>query len=641
MKKNVLTFAMCFLLLQGYSQNSLLKLIKSEGGISKQYTEIPQHLQPVFTARGLSAALGLPNKASLVLYSTETDNLGFTHYRFEQTYAGIPIENSMFIAHVKNGKVVSVSGTIVTDFNAAIDQRLAAKSILDKDAIKKAIQFVNAKAYAWEDPAMEALIKEQSKNTKASYFPTISKVWYNDGAGINPSALRLVYKVDVYATDPDSRAYYYIDAETGKVMGKNDIMMMSDVTGTANTLYSGTQTIHSDKVSATSYRLRDFTRGLGVITLQAKNKADFTSTTANWNLALPEQNGLDAHWGVEMTYDFYKVNFNRNSVDNKGLALYSYVNKGGFLYIDNASWDGTAMNYGKRSGSSKGVTGIDVTGHELTHGVTQYTSKLVYNGESGAINESMSDIMGKSVQFWAKPNDINWQLSNDMGWIIRDFSNPNAEKQPDTYKGTYWYTGSNTSTLVHTNSGIGNFMFYLLVNGGSGTNDIGNKYSVTSIGLSKADQIIYRTETTYLTPNATYADWRTACISAATDLYGAASNEVKQVKNAWYAVGVGAATASVTDTNGKQQNGSVIVSPNPLTGGVTSVVTYVLEKAGSVIISIFGKDGKTLQSFPVGHQSEGKQTYYMHNINLKTGDYYLNVEQDGVIIGQAKVLSMP
>ena len=79
------------------------------------------------------------------------------------------------------------------------------------------------------------------------------------------------------------------------------------------------------------------------------------------------------------------------------------------------------------------------------------------------MNESMSDIMGKSVQFWSKPSDVNWLMSNDMNWIIRDMSNPNSRSQPDTYKGTYWYTGTADNGGVHTNSGVGNFMFYLLV----------------------------------------------------------------------------------------------------------------------------------------------------------------------------------
>ena len=150
--------------------------------------------------------------------------------------------------------------------------------------------------------------------------------------------------------------------------------------------------------------------------------------------------------------------------------------------------------------------------------------------------------MGKSVQFWSKPTDINWQLSNDMNWIIRDLSNPNLLGQPDTYKGTYWYTGSADNGGVHYNSGVGNFMFYLLVNGGSGTNDKGDAYTAGALGLSKADQIIYRSQTVYLVSTSQYIDWRTACINAAADLYGSTSNEVDQVKNAFYAVGIGSSS---------------------------------------------------------------------------------------------------
>src|SRR5207302_224600 len=175
--------------------------------------------------------------------------------------------------------------------------------------------------------------------------------------------------------------------------------------------------------------------------------------------------------------------------------------------------------------NGNGLTAIDITGHELTHGVTQYTCNLVYSKEPGAMNESMSDIMGKSVQFYTKPADNSWILSNDMNWEIRSFANPKADGQPDTYKGTNWVTSSSDNYGVHTNSGVGNYMFYLLVAGGSGTNDIGNAYTVNGIGISEADQILYRTETVYLTSTSQYADWRTACINAATDLYGAASNE--------------------------------------------------------------------------------------------------------------------
>src|SRR6185312_1937451 len=201
--------------------------------------------------------------------------------------------------------------------------------------------------------------------------------------------------------------------QTGQLIGKKDKINSTDASGTANTQYSGSKTIHSDKTGTNKYRLWDLSRGNGVITLHGDKTSDldYTSTTANWNLTGQSQHAMDVHYGVEKTYDYYKATFNRNSVDGNGLALISYVNDG---EKDNAHWDGTAMNFGIRSSNSNGVTGIDVTGHELTHGVTQYTSGLNYSNESGAMNESMSDIMGKSVQFFAKPTDNSWVLSNDM-----------------------------------------------------------------------------------------------------------------------------------------------------------------------------------------------------------------------------------
>lgn len=545
MKKRLLTLVMLGLALHGFSQNDLKSSMKGKNGLTKEFTSFSKAQQVSFTASQASKILGLDDQSSLVLKSTEKDKLGVLHYRFYQTWMGIPVNRSMYVVNVKDGKIISASGSIVTDFSSDMAARNNTK-IDARQAIANAINYVGASKYVWQIAEMEKNIKAIKKNASASYYPVAEKCWYYSGDQINAANLTLAYRLDIFAEEPFSRAYYFIDASTGKVIGREERIETSDATGTANTLYSGTQTIHSEQTGTNAYRLHDLSRGNGVVTLHGNSGSygvEFTNNSANWNLALPDQNALDAHWGVEMTYDYYKITFNRNSIDDNGYALYSYVNRGGILYNNNAGWDGTAMNYGKRtsagSATGNGVTGIDVTGHELTHGVTQSTSALVYANESGAMNESMSDCMGKSVQFFAKPTDIDWRLSNDMNWFIRDMSNPNAFSQPDTYKGTFWATGSADNGGVHTNSGVGNFMFYLLVTGGSGVNDIGNAYTVQGIGLSEADQILYRTNTVYLTPNSQYTDWRTACINAATDLYGASSNEVTQVQNSWYAVGVG------------------------------------------------------------------------------------------------------
>lgn len=543
MKKSLLMLALLVLLSQAYAQNSLKQLIRGERGISRHFTTLAQEQQVSFNVKQAARMLELDANSNLELADQNTDKLGYTHYRFYQTYKGIPVENSMYIIHSKNGKLTGMSGEIIVDFDEYSNQPSLAR-INDRQAIDAAISNVKAKLYMWQDAAMEQRIKDQAGDVKASYAPTVKLVWYSPTDNLSPRDLRLAYKVDVYAKEPLSRADYFIDASTGKLLGKADKLYFTDATGTAATAYSGTQTIHSD-YTGTNYRLRDYTKGNGIITLHgetASRGTDYTSTTANWTLTGTNIAALDAHYGVSQTYAFYLANFNRNSYNGAGAALYSYVNDP--TYTDNAFWDGSAMNFNKRSNSTAnpgGVTGIDVTGHELTHGVTQSTCNLTYSREPGAMNESLSDIMGKSVQFWSKPTDINWLMSNDMNWLIRSMSNPNTYGQPDTYKGTYWTTSSADNYGVHTNSGVGNFMFYLLVNGGTGTNDLGNSYSVTGLGLSEADQIIYRTQSVYLVSNSQYADWRTACINAATDLYGAGSNEVAQVQNAWYAVGIGTA----------------------------------------------------------------------------------------------------
>jgi len=536
MKKQLLFFVCCLIITSGFAQGIKFKL-RSRLGVSEQYNVVGPNEKIQFNPSAAKNIFGLDASSDLVLVRTESDKLGFIHYRFYQSYKNVPVEKSMFVVHTKNGLLKSTSGNVITEFDATVNKAISVSA--DK-AVALAIAKVGAEKYAWQDKVMQQRIKSQMKNPNATYYPKASLVYYNSQGPLMPREIRLCYKVDVYAMKPRSRAVYFIDAKTGKVVGKNDKIYTSDVTGTAHTAYSGDRTIHSDKTGTNSYRLQDLTKGDGVKTFHGEDSQfgdEYTSTTPDWTLSGTNIAALDAHYGVSETYNYYMNSFGRNSYDGAGGALVSYVNVSG---CDNAFWDG-AMNFLTRcNGDPGGVTAIDVAGHELTHGVTQETCNLVYAYESGAMNESLSDIMGKSVQFVAKPDDINWELSNDMNWVIRNLSDPNAEGQPDTYKGLFWFTGSGDNGGVHYNSGVGNFMFYLLVTGGTGTNDMGNNYAVTGIGLSEADQIIYRSQSVYLTENSQYADWRTACISAATDLYGGTSQQTISVKNAFFAVGIGA-----------------------------------------------------------------------------------------------------
>lgn len=512
-----LLLTICFSM--AFGQNDLRQFMIDESGNLNHYVRLAVADQIAFNATQLDNYLGLGPDCALQVINGAKDPVGYTHYRYRQLFKGIPIENSMYIVHVKDGMITGLSGTILLNFNAAADAGTTA-SIPPSVARELSKKFVGAVTYI-------------EKNAGASN-EKIQLVWYSEGKPLQADRLRLAYKVDVYATAPLSRQYIYVDALSGDILGTKNRLCGVDATGTAATGYSGTVIIHSD-FEAGTYKLHDNTRGNGIVT-QQYGGTDYTSASANWTLSGLSQYALDAHYGAAASYDFYLNNFGRNSIDDSAMQITSYIKSG---INDNAYWTGENMLYGKLSANGAGVTGIDVCGHELTHGVTQYTCDLDYFGESGAINESLSDIMGKCIQFFTKPTDINWKLSNDMNFYFRDLSNPNAYGQPDTYLGTNWYNGSSDNGGVHYNSGVGNFMFYLLVNGGKGTNDNGDDYSVTGLGLSKAQQIIYRSQSVYLYIYADFPDWRTACINAATDLYGASSNEVIQVKNAFYAVGVG------------------------------------------------------------------------------------------------------
>ncbi|MFI5779290.1 M4 family metallopeptidase [Nocardia sp. NPDC051570] len=201
----------------------------------------------------------------------------------------------------------------------------------------------------------------------------------------------------------------------------------------------------------------------------------------------------------------------------------------------NAFWSGDHMAYGD------GVSTEDITGHELTHGVTQNVNGLVYRGESGAINESMSDVFGEFVFLTDTANQCNtpqnrWQLGacSSLG-VIRDMRDPQSHRQPDTYQGTNWYTGSADQGGVHTNSGVGNKADELMVDGGSL-----NGVTVTGIGIAKTAALYWTTQT-MLTANATYSSLGSALNSACktnvqNNVAGTTAADCTQVANAVQAV---------------------------------------------------------------------------------------------------------
>lgn len=590
-----------------FGQNTPSKLIPGKSGLHAEFMrfdkngpefkgspvlfdETSQRLSP-----GQSRKLG-----------NEVDQLGFETHRFQQTVNDIPVEYGMMAVQTKNGKIVGQTGKWMLNVPKAVERKA---NLSEEIALQSALSFVGAESYKWQNKDEEEFIKKETNDASASFAPKGELVYYSDPTDEKLNDLRLAYKFDIYSEKPLSRQYVFVDAKNGKVLGVDAIIHDVNAPGTATTAYSGNRNIVTDSYNG-SYRLRETGRngGTPVETYNLKKgtsysaAVDFTDTDNVWNNVNTnkDQYATDAHWGAEMTVDYLYTKFGRKSIDNNHFAIKSYVHYSTNYF--NAFWDGSRMTYGDGSSSTNGgkpLTAIDVCGHEIAHGMTSKTANLVYQRESGALNEGFSDIFGNSIERWARPTKASWTLGEDFSYVIRDMANPNAYGQPDTYLGTYWKATTTSGCAspsqandycgVHTNSGVLNFWYYLLVTGGSGTNDKGFAYNVSGIGLDKAAAIAYRTLTTYLISTSTYANARTYSLQAAADLYGAGSNEVTQVTNAWNAVGVGGGT-SPSGLVASANNASLFtISPNPATDMFTIAFESKEGKGTVELTSLTGK----------------------------------------------------
>lgn len=502
-------------------------------GIPSSYNQqaLQSWLQSFFGEEGVHYTIEKRNE--------EKDQLGFIHINFNQYYKGIKVVNATYKAHIKEGRLYAVNGDF---FPVHIPS--STPTISEATALQAAISHVGAQLYKWEMPEEEAHLKEHFPNE--TYFPHGELHIVHPQNKFYEPITKLTYKFNIYAHQPLSRADIYVDAETGQIVFTNDRIHHGNSNGTVVTAYSGTHPMITDSVSPTQFRLRETTRGNGVRTFNLLNgtnygnAVDFLDTDNYWNNVNPQKDQYagDAHWGAQMTYDYFFLNFNRNSIDNNGFQLNSYVHYSN-NYV-NAFWDGQRMTYGDGNNTYTPLTSLDICGHEVAHGLTNYTADLVYAYEPGALNESFSDIFGTTVEWHGKnPGFANWLIGEDIGSAFRSMMNPKTYNHPHTYLGQYWYVGPNDNGGVHTNSGVQNHWFYRLSVGGSGTNDNGNSYNLTGIGMAKAGAIAFRNLTVYLSQNSQYADARFYAIKAAEDLYGVCSFEVEECANAWYAVGVG------------------------------------------------------------------------------------------------------
>ncbi|PCJ24238.1 MAG: hypothetical protein COA97_10110 [Flavobacteriales bacterium] len=477
-------------------------------------------------------AFGLAGDDVMEKISTYTDDLGLIHYKFQQTYKSLKVEGCEYILHEENGKIISASGKLSCNLIQNV-----IPSIDETTALNVVFQDLGATKYGWE--------KEKNEDGELlSQYPIgelmLARIKNNED--FSNSNYKLTYRFEVTTVEPFfSKQAIYVEAKTGNIVKKQNLILYGHCNccqGTTNTLYHGGRNITTKHNGFPFYQyvLLDNCRGDGIQAYYQGGKIrDPNNTFVNSH---GDKVGASAHWAAEMTYDYFLNNHNRYSFDNNGAKINLYTGVG----VDDAYWDGSDLYFGD-SGTltSNDLVSLDVVGHEFTHAVTQYSANLTYANESGALNESFSDIFGTMVEYYGLNGAGDYLLGEDY-WIAdgkaRDMQNPNSKNQPDTYGGTYWSYLTGNSGEIHINSGVQNFWFYLLSEGGVGMNDIGNSYNVQGIGRNQAAAIAYRNLTAYLTSSSNYSDAKNGAIWSAMDLYGTCSNEVLQTIKAWDAVGV-------------------------------------------------------------------------------------------------------
>lgn len=519
----------------------------------KNYTKVPS-----FIHFNESVNLNIEKSLNYTKQFLNSDNLDFVHYqsqknndsevthRYKQTYSGIPVEFTAFLVQTKDNRVFALNGEILD--NIEVNPLF---SISEEQALSFALDYIDAELYMWESAGEEELIKEFKNDPTATYFPKGEKLIVPLDKSLESKEFRTAYKFNIYAKIPYQRKDVYVDAISGEVIYDMQLLHLSDEVGTAQTQYSGEQQINTEFTGG-EYILYDHTRGNGIRTLNMEmgidydNAVEFVDADNNWNNVNAEldEYATDAQFATMSTYDYYLNVHSRNSIDGSGLRLWSFIHfnlvEYGYNSNVNAFWNGDWMTYGDGNpdNGTTPLTTVDICGHEITHGLTSYTCNLNYQDESGALNEAFSDIFGTAIEFYSVPTYADWTVGEDIGFSMRSLANPNATNKPDTYQGEYWVFGAEDYGGVHTNMSPLCYCFYLLCEGGSGTNDNGDSYSVTSVGIDKASDIMFRLQTVYLTPTSSYHDAWFYAMQVASDLYGACSDEVAAVGDGFYAIGV-------------------------------------------------------------------------------------------------------
>jgi Zn-dependent metalloprotease len=474
----------------------------------------------------ISAALGLDADEDLYSEGVEIDRLGQAHVRFQQTFHDVPVLGGEVVVHLNSdGSLRSVT-----------------------DAILRGLATTTRPRYASTE-AIEAAVADFGDWDLLSTEPA-ADLWVVRHDGDHLAWRIRLRRID--GSSATSMPVYFIDAHDGSLVWAYDDLHTDGATkGTGTACYSGPVPLDTYEKAGTYY-LEDSVRHLGTYSFEhSQTQAAILADADDSWTADAQQAPVEAHYAAARVWDYYESTFGRDgldgsggpgamgSVDGSGTVITSYTHYG--ESYANAFWDGTAMYYGDGDGRNFGpLTAVDIAGHEMTHAVTENEAGFVYSGESGALDESMSDIFGAMVERDTAGADAPsiWQVGEDAytpgisGDALRYMNDPGLDGASQDF-----YDVTDTPNAdPHLSSGIGNLCFYLLSQGGSHPTRGGPP--LVGIGADEAAAVFYRALTTYLTASSSYASARSATRSAAADLYGADSSELSAVGLAWSMVGV-------------------------------------------------------------------------------------------------------
>ncbi|MFF9812293.1 M4 family metallopeptidase [Streptomyces sp. NPDC014006] len=494
--------------------------------------------------RSHATALGLTGAVKTTVRDVIVDKDGTQHVRYDRTYHGLPVLGGDFVVHLApDGSYRGASrATKSTVSLSGVTPKIAGPKAADLAA--NALRAVNLGETLRRLTAKPELVVDALHG-----------------------APKLAWRTNAVAQDaqgnPVARTVL-TDATSGTQIDAWD--SLEHVSGDGKSLYSGTVALETTQ-SGSSYQLKDPTRG-STYTGDAANKTDlcflnicfsrapstvFTDADNHWGTGATADRAsaaVDAQYGTDETWDYYKNVHGRNGIGGDGKGSYNRVHYGNAY--NNAFWDDSCfcMTYGDGDGTTFGpLVALDVAGHEMTHGVTSKTAALTYSGESGGLNEATSDILGTMVEWYANnSSDTGDYLIGEK--IVKSGFGKAAlrfmdKPSRDGNSADYW--SSTVGNLdVHYSSGVANHFAYLLaegsgaktINGVSYDSPTYNGSSVTGIGRDKVGKIWYRALTVYMTSSTNYAGARTATLNAAKDLYGAGSAEYNAVAAAWSAVNV-------------------------------------------------------------------------------------------------------